>query len=728
MSHYQDNEWKSLLGSDSPKENPDEDLFGYNTFAKRLAKAIERTPSPKGLVIALNGQWGSGKSTVLNFVKYHLNALPVDKPVVVEFNPWWIAGSDQLAAQFLLRFSEEVPPESEPLRKVGDLIAKYSGELSLTVGTAFGLPSPVVKAFFDHLKREEKSIPDRKAQVAKALQSAGRRFLFIIDDIDRLTPQEASEVFKVVKALADFPNVIYLLAFDKEQVANAITKGLSTDGERFLEKIVQAEFTMPALNPVLLHQMIDDEVMKLASSLRDHNFSRERWVNFYRSGLDQYVQKPRDAVRIINILSVTYPMVVGELDPIDFIGLEFVRLFDPQLYGIFKENREMFAIPPWSTFQKEDIQEFQRDWTNQLPENRREVSRKIAERLFFQIGEYWTHRYFPYEDPAQAKKNLRVSSHELVDVFFEFGFPDGCELQRNVKNLIRDGDKPEVAKQLLLKFSDTKFPGGRSLCEAVLLDLEHRKEEISSDSAAGILRALADVGDRLSFSTPYESMKYGGTAWPGTNVLELLLSRIEPSSKPQLLEEMVSTGDSLVLLADILRSLQQDVESDELSDPGWKGLEKQHVPRLHEILVKRFQTLTDEQFLDCGDLLSVVYWWFQLPEKESLRQRVEGIVMSDVHFPQLLERIISFGYSTPSGNVYNRRRARVNPQWLEDLFGVDRLETRLQEMQKVATLSPRQKQAVRLAIKAVKCRKEGRDPEHDSAVWEDWDEESEGDV
>ena len=46
----------------------------------------------------------------------------------------------------------------------------------------------------------------------------------MIDDIDRLQPDELCDLFKAIKGVGDLPNVIYLLAFDHEMVAQTLTK------------------------------------------------------------------------------------------------------------------------------------------------------------------------------------------------------------------------------------------------------------------------------------------------------------------------------------------------------------------------------------------------------------------------------------------------------------------------------------------------------------------------
>ncbi|MFX6984223.1 P-loop NTPase fold protein, partial [Acinetobacter baumannii] len=69
---------------------------------------------------------------------------------------------------------------------------------------------------------------------------------------DRLTPEETLQLFTVIKALADFPNVVYLLAFDRDVAARAIEQQSGLPGERYLEKIIQVPFELPPVDRVAL--------------------------------------------------------------------------------------------------------------------------------------------------------------------------------------------------------------------------------------------------------------------------------------------------------------------------------------------------------------------------------------------------------------------------------------------------------------------------------------------
>ncbi len=83
----------TALSADRPSQDPKEDLFGHAPFAGSIADSIRRYPGTDGLVFALYGPWGSGKSTVLSYVRYYLKQGEAgDRPLIVTFNPWWFSG------------------------------------------------------------------------------------------------------------------------------------------------------------------------------------------------------------------------------------------------------------------------------------------------------------------------------------------------------------------------------------------------------------------------------------------------------------------------------------------------------------------------------------------------------------------------------------------------------------------------------------------------------------
>jgi hypothetical protein len=86
------------LGSDRALTDPAGDRLGYADLSRAIASALSYANPHDRLVVAIHGPWGSGESTVLNFVEFVLAA---DQSEIARFNPWWSSGQEALTRNFL---------------------------------------------------------------------------------------------------------------------------------------------------------------------------------------------------------------------------------------------------------------------------------------------------------------------------------------------------------------------------------------------------------------------------------------------------------------------------------------------------------------------------------------------------------------------------------------------------------------------------------------------------
>ena len=88
--------------NDAPILTPDDDRFGIDRFAKVLAQSFKDIESPIGATIAINGPWGSGKSSAVNLIRHHLkNDFQDGKLELIDFRCWWFRGEEALTLAFL---------------------------------------------------------------------------------------------------------------------------------------------------------------------------------------------------------------------------------------------------------------------------------------------------------------------------------------------------------------------------------------------------------------------------------------------------------------------------------------------------------------------------------------------------------------------------------------------------------------------------------------------------
>src|SRR5690606_28564047 len=85
------------------------------------------------------------------------------------------------------------------------------------------------------------------------------------------------EVLRLVRAVVDFPNVIYVLCYSREIIAKNLSTALHIEkGEEFLEKIIQVRFSVPHPEAFDLRRMFRHDLQLLYPTLLDSERPRSR--------------------------------------------------------------------------------------------------------------------------------------------------------------------------------------------------------------------------------------------------------------------------------------------------------------------------------------------------------------------------------------------------------------------------------------------------------------------
>jgi predicted KAP-like P-loop ATPase len=146
----------------------------------------------------------------------------------------------------------------------------------------------------------------------------------------------------------------------------------------FLEKIVQVPFELPLPDRFALSSLLTERLNLLTSNTPDELFDQTRWLNIYRDGIQHFIHTPRDIVRLINTLNVTYPAIINEVNCVDFIAIEVLRVFEPDVYSIIRNNSEEFikSFNRYSYFLDKEIETkraFHQHWLSKIPEERSKI-------------------------------------------------------------------------------------------------------------------------------------------------------------------------------------------------------------------------------------------------------------------------------------------------------------------------------------------------------------------
>src|ERR1700743_1242316 len=205
--------------NDAPIKLPAEDRFRMDPLAQALAASICKIKAPEGTVIALNGPWGSGKSSAVNLILHHLNdAIAADEIAVVNFACWGFRGEEAVALALFRelyaglgpslgeRFKKALPKIGAQLLRAG-AVAGAGADLAGYKGV--GKAAEATLGLLADLIHTEETIEKLHAELTAALGNQKKRFLIVIDDIDRLSPDEALLIFRLVESVGRLAHVIF---------------------------------------------------------------------------------------------------------------------------------------------------------------------------------------------------------------------------------------------------------------------------------------------------------------------------------------------------------------------------------------------------------------------------------------------------------------------------------------------------------------------------------------
>jgi predicted KAP-like P-loop ATPase len=305
---------------------------------------VRSAPRHAGFAIAVTGAWGEGKSSVINLVVEELETS--HSAQVLEFNPWLFSGTEQLVEHFFEELSAQLSESSdERLRHAAELLRAYGrvvAPLRLIPGVGTVVKGSVdwTREISNAITTDAPSVRQRRAVLRSRLSELERPLLVIIDDLDRLQASEVIDVMRLIRLVGDFPNVIYLLAFDRRRVEEALSGNAGADpGRAFLEKIVQVIHDLPPPRPSLVTELIMQAIL---SSLEheDVTLDRAHFDNLFYGGMRDLFVTLRDISRYANVIPAALRLVRDEVEVADVLALEALRVFAPDSYGLLLSNTQ----------------------------------------------------------------------------------------------------------------------------------------------------------------------------------------------------------------------------------------------------------------------------------------------------------------------------------------------------------------------------------------------------
>lgn len=515
------------ISSDKPVSRRQEDRFQRYEFSRRIAQRIINSTSSDSIVIGIYGAWGEGKTSVINFIEEELKT--DENIIAIRFNPWrfteeatlLVSFFNTLASRLKESFPEkEIEKTNSILRKISEWKKKWEDTKEPlksdkeTIGKLLEKYGKIVSVFGAGEAAESLGkalsnvdVETLKKRFEKLLVDSNKKLVVFIDGIDRLDKQEIHSIFRLVKLTADFSNTFYVLSFDEEMVASAIGErfgeGNQQAGFNFLEKIIQVPLKIPVAQAEDLKQYCFELINK-AISENQVQLSKDdvqRFVSEFVENVLIRLKTPRQAIRYSNTLSFSFSLLNGEVNLVDLMLIEALKIFYPLHYEFVKNNPHYFLSSyeshSYSRYEGNDKELKKKELNDSFEElgkgllkREKESVKSLLSELFPRLDEAFRNMFVD-KGSEEWYKNKRIVSPGYFNRYFSY-----AALKGEISDVLFDSFINSIASTT----EDNIIESFKRLIESSSIDnflskLRSREEDFDWETSQKLAFSIALSGD-----------------------------------------------------------------------------------------------------------------------------------------------------------------------------------------------------------------------------------------
>ncbi|MBL1148422.1 MAG: hypothetical protein HND56_07420 [Pseudomonadota bacterium] len=670
-----------VFHADKPIQSVQEDRLGFSPIADNLATSILKMNADGGFVIGIEGPWGCGKSSILNLLCAKIK--DEQNISIIKFSPWIIGDKDSMVSSLAEELSEAIKKTGQQNENLAKKMKKY-GKAGIKKIAPWAALIPTygenAKELSDLLSG---SLTDLKDELTRALQAIKQTFVVIIDDLDRLEPEEALEITRLIRAVGDFPNVIYILCYDKEILSKSLETALHIkDGNAFLQKIVQASFSVPKPEEFDLRNWMNKECQLLyeevtGKSLPDNLSSRLQEVCYTHGGK---IETPREINLILNSLKLAYPPISEKVDFPDLCWLHLEKIKNDAFYRWIENYLNAFSVVVRGEGHLNGAG--QAKMTQELLKHLQitdDIEKQSAMHTIINLSEHIPGIDYVWgddktlvmtkptdEELSALERGHRLGSPSHYRLYFSFAQPAGTLDESELSAIINKANNKTLHADDFNKFIYAKRSQGGTMY-SVLLDRLNRTpvEVFTSDGCVTLLQVIAEsIDDARREEKDDEAHFKIGIGEIGNKLFQKLLPLID--QKTTFLQDFFTSGASVGWLV-------SSVIGNEIFAHGKSGLAKKGQPSLTteelegaiQIINERLTSTDRDKIESVPDALSFFYRWQQSGDDgaKNLKEWMDEISVTDAGFLELLEKCRGYVVST-NGNY-----RPLNERELTQLFG-----------------------------------------------------------
>lgn len=661
------------LSGDKALEDAAGDRLGFAATAAAIASALLRQSVIDGLVVGIEGRWGSGKSSLVNMMVDALRtAGSASAPEIIEFKPWLIGDRDGLLLALFteLAMAVDAIEESggdavgrrrrelgEAGKKVVDFAAQLGGlgvlaKVAGAVVPGAGLAGDAIDAVVKAAKGwdGQRSLAAEKAELRKRLGLLPRRIVITIDDVDRLEPGEVVEILRLVRSVADFPNVIYVLCYDPGIVAHSIQAAAQVEnGRAYIEKIVQIAVSVPRPEAFDLRRWFGEGIDGLPHGSDEAGAWRSQLSTVIDIEGGRYLSSPRHVVRCLDGIRFFWGALQDQVDLGDLVWLHLVKVGNAKLYDWIEHYLPEAAAQTSGVAMigEEEKRASRRRLDEALQAEGAEFEHaryRLSEFLpgidegmnYGKEDEPGVHADIPKEEVARAARFSRLASPDHYRLYFAMQQPRNSPQRSDFEALFAALDASVAdTSALLARWNGERLSTGATKAEAMLSRIVDSDAEAFRRERAETL--LCAMGDRLDeMATVREEGLGDPQSWvEGRRALRWLLPKLDDGRGETL--RRLFRGRALDWLTTILRSETFAHGRVDERPNGEKLLQVEELDCVSAIMIERYRNLSIAEWKALRRPLSALFAWYQAGDPDGPKGMVASEAKTDAGLLGVLE-------------------------------------------------------------------------------------------
>jgi hypothetical protein len=351
--------------SDAPLKSLDQDRLGLGEYARALAEFIDECETP--MTVAIQGDWGTGKTSLMHMVDNVLGESKRKKGTeTIWFQTWQYSqfgATETLSLSLLSTLLREIGGEdgnlvtgtlnvlkklAKPTINAG-LRAATGGVADMRDFTGVAGVDPV------DLASNAEELKQRIGKIVSAKRSKGTsRIVIFVDDLDRVVPERAVDILETIKLFMDLEGCVFVLALDYEVVKRGLQRkfGLGENdlgGRSFFDKIIQLPFSVPTAR-YTTHEFIGDLFNRMnLKAMRDDD--KELFSELARNSVST---NPRAIKRVFNSMQLL--LSIAKAKGL-FTDKTEERLVIRNLFALLCLQNRFEPIYNWISFNAERLDE-----------------------------------------------------------------------------------------------------------------------------------------------------------------------------------------------------------------------------------------------------------------------------------------------------------------------------------------------------------------------------------